>query len=761
MSAVAQSALPRERKNWHEIAPALLVVLSPLIVIASLVYVPAFRFDFENHWFHFQIVSFVSLVALILGVTTIVLLQSEQDARALFIPVGLGAIAAIFLIHGLATPGVLEIPSAHPDHAATELLFSRPDLAVTWSGPFSLAVGGIFFALASLNWSVATRAWLVKNRRRILLACGIAYGVYVLIAVFLPQPFDALTNLAPTTRYLLAGLAALFYFGAAWRFWQDYRVSHRGFDAALAVAAVLLGEAPIPLAVLPVWSGGWWVYHVMMLLAFCIALGAVVSEYERARHFQLTTYFTAVSVGVAALLALVSGSLVTQLVSPLIPPTEVTLVQWGATGIFLGMAALMFCALWFVVQRGDALLQEHGGQLQQQHLALERGRIAEALMPVGLTIGTTLDLDHVLNLICRESHQLFQADTALIWYKEGEELIGRGAFGRHGADFLGMRQPLGNNSLLGARVVREERPIYVNHAQRSSGVSAALVKRFGIESIMGVPLLGEQEVFGALVLIDCTLAERFGEPDLNIARLLGQQAAQAITHARLYEKIQSQAHQLSSTLDDLRTNYNQTLAALSAALDARDHETEGHARRVTAYTLVLADALKIHDPATREAIEWGALLHDVGKIGVPDAILHKPGELTEEEWRVMRRHPDIGYEILQSIPFLKPAVPVVRHHHERWDGMGYPLRLRDCEIPLPARIFAIADTLDAITTNRPYRSARPFRAAFGEIHRMRGTQFDPEIVDVFTTIPQETWHSISVQITAQPIIVGSLLQGAE
>src|SRR5581483_11134008 len=133
-----------------------------------------------------------------------------------------------------------------------------------------------------------------------------------------------------------------------------------------------------------------------------------------------------------------------------------------------------------------------------------------------------------------------------------------------------------------------------------SGVSTTLVQRFGIQSIMGAPLLGENQVFGALVLLDCTSPERFGEPDLDIARLLGQEGAQAITHARLYEKIQSQAQQLSSTLNDLRANYNQTLAALSAALDARDRETEGHARRVTAYTLVLADALQIRDPATRE-----------------------------------------------------------------------------------------------------------------------------------------------------------------
>src|SRR5581483_12281328 len=134
--------------------------------------------------------------------------------------------------------------------------------------------------------------------------------------------------------------------------------------------------------------------------------------------------------------------------------------------------------------------------------------------------------------------------------------------------------------------------------------------------------------------------------DLEVARLFAQQAAQALTHARLYERIQLQADALKQALGDLRATYGATLTALSAALDARDRETEGHSRRVTAYALLLADTLNIQDPRTREAIEWGALLHDVGKIGVPDAILHKPGRLTEEEWGIMRRHPDIGYRIL-------------------------------------------------------------------------------------------------------------------
>jgi HD-GYP domain-containing protein (c-di-GMP phosphodiesterase class II) len=165
--------------------------------------------------------------------------------------------------------------------------------------------------------------------------------------------------------------------------------------------------------------------------------------------------------------------------------------------------------------------------------------------------------------------------------------------------------------------------------------------------------------------------------------------------------------------------------------------------------LALADALGIMDATQRESLEMGALLHDVGKIGVPDAILLKPGKLTDEEWQLMRQHPAIGYRILRDIPFLQRALAVVQYHHERWDGAGYPHRLKGDAIPLPARIFAVADTLDAITTNRPYRAAAPFAVARQEIVRLRGVQFDPRVVDAFATIRDETWQALAQQITGE------------
>jgi putative nucleotidyltransferase with HDIG domain len=380
---------------------------------------------------------------------------------------------------------------------------------------------------------------------------------------------------------------------------------------------------------------------------------------------------------------------------------------------------------------------------------VERARLTEALVPIGLAMGASLDLDGVLNVICRESLKLFEVDTSLVWFRERDELIGRAADGAKRADFIGMRQPLFNNSLLGARVVRERRAILANHAPKSDSVSSSIVERFQIQAVMGVPLFSEDEVVGALVLIETRNPERFGELDLEVARIFGQQTAMALTHARLYERIRQQADSLAMALEDLRATYRATLTTLSAALDARDHETEGHSQRVTAYALTLAGALGIQDAATLESLERGALLHDVGKIGVPDSILHKPTTLTALEWEAMRQHPEVGYTILRDVEFLQPALAVVLHHHERWDGTGYPFRLCGETIPLAARIFAVVDTLDAITSVRPYRPARSFAIAHAEILSQRGSQFDPAIVDAFAEMPESVWRAAAQQVQFQ------------
>lgn len=171
--------------------------------------------------------------------------------------------------------------------------------------------------------------------------------------------------------------------------------------------------------------------------------------------------------------------------------------------------------------------------------------------------------------------------------------------------------------------------------------------------------------------------------------------------------------------------------ALAATLDLREHETGLHSKRVACHTLELARRCIIGDPARLRQIYWGALLHDIGKIGVSDAILLKQGPLTDVEWEEMRTHPDKGYHILSQVPDMFDAAEIVRCHEERFDGSGYPRGLSGEGIPWGARLFAVIDTLDAITSNRPYRKALSFDAAKTEILRMSGTQFDPEAVSIF------------------------------
>lgn len=184
------------------------------------------------------------------------------------------------------------------------------------------------------------------------------------------------------------------------------------------------------------------------------------------------------------------------------------------------------------------------------------------------------------------------------------------------------------------------------------------------------------------------------------------------------------------------------MLSLAGALEARDDETEVHALRVSLYAERLAEELGIRDPEQLQRIRWGALLHDVGKIGLPDSVLRKPGPLTPEEWVLVRRHPQIGYELIRRLAFLGDAREIVRCHHEHFDGTGYPRHLRGEQIPLGARIFAVVDAFDAITSDRPYRPARSCREAQVEIRRVSGSQLDPAVVAAFSNIERPDWEDL-------------------
>jgi putative nucleotidyltransferase with HDIG domain len=212
-----------------------------------------------------------------------------------------------------------------------------------------------------------------------------------------------------------------------------------------------------------------------------------------------------------------------------------------------------------------------------------------------------------------------------------------------------------------------------------------------------------------------------------------QTLANQLERAILLIESRRQATEIESAYEELETTYDLTLAALTSALDARDHETEGHSVRVSQLAKSVGEEMNL-EAHQLKALERGALLHDIGKIGISDAILHKPDKLDEAEWTMMRLHPDIGARIVEDIPFLQDTLPVIRYHHERWDGSGYPIGLQGKDIPLVARIFAVTDAFDALTTERPYREKISAQEAISYLHEQAGMLFDPEVVSAFEKV---------------------------
>jgi response regulator RpfG family c-di-GMP phosphodiesterase len=226
--------------------------------------------------------------------------------------------------------------------------------------------------------------------------------------------------------------------------------------------------------------------------------------------------------------------------------------------------------------------------------------------------------------------------------------------------------------------------------------------------------------------------------ELLIAAERAWERRQLLIERRQYQellerRVEEATRDLQLAYERLRETYRATLSTLGAALDSRDVGTESHSRRVHGYALATARVHGVPEDDL-EDLAHGVLLHDIGKIGIPDAILLKPGKLTPDEWKIMRKHPEIGRRLIEKVPFLQGAIPIVYCHHERWDGTGYPQGLRGAEIPLGARIFAVVDAFDAMTADRPYSKAIPFDAARAEIVRCAGTHFDPAVVSSFLRV---------------------------
>ncbi len=569
---------------------------------------------------------------------------------------------------------------------------------------------------------------------------------------------------------------------------------------------------------------------------------------------------------------------------------------WGGIGIaFL----LLYGTLFLLIRNASRELNRKNKEYQALLIAERKQReLSETLERVSRAMSEILDLRRLLDLICQESVTIFGTQAAFLWLLEGGELIGFSAYGAGTDKFIGMRFPIYDPKLLGARVARERKPILVNDAVHSSDVDQTMIDLFNIKSMMGIPLMKGERLLGALMILDSTTPQRFHAEDLTMAAIFGSHAALAIDNAQLYERanlhlghekalreidiaitsnlelnltLQVVLHQASTQLrvdacsilrlnesaqtleftnglgfttdviknmpiqlgsgragnavlerrvigradleapeqipdraevlraenfaayfiaplvvkgtllgaleiyhhtaivltaewlkffealagqtaiaienatlfqnlqhtnTELRLAYDATIEGWSHALDLRDKETEGHTLRVTEMSIRLAKRMGLSEQEQLQ-VRRGALLHDIGKMGIPDEILHKAGILTEEEWKVMRKHPQFAYEMLSPIPYLQGSLDIPYCHHEKWDGTGYPRGLKREEIPLIARIFAVVDVWDALTSDRPYRAAWSPEQALHYIHSLSGSHFDPYIVEAFLKMREE------------------------
>jgi len=251
-------------------------------------------------------------------------------------------------------------------------------------------------------------------------------------------------------------------------------------------------------------------------------------------------------------------------------------------------------------------------------------------------------------------------------------------------------------------------------------------------SLVCYPLLTHSRPAGAIWM---HMPERESRGhNFDSVRLLANQAAVSLERVNLLVESRRQAKEIEAAYEELEATYDLTLNALMTALDARDRETEGHSMRVSKVARMLGERMGLNSEQLK-GLERGALLHDIGKIGISDTILHKPGKLTEEEWKVMRLHPEIGARIIERIPFLQESMAVVRYHHERWDGSGYPLGLSGTDIPIESRIFAVADVYDALTSNRSYRKTSSPDDALNYLLDEAGKLFDKQVVETLSSLP--------------------------
>ncbi len=357
-----------------------------------------------------------------------------------------------------------------------------------------------------------------------------------------------------------------------------------------------------------------------------------------------------------------------------------------------------------VVQRG----------IEKQRLAAENIRLKEAvsLYKVSEAIQASLSLEEVMATVGDTAVHELHGDLVSTWLEDGQ------------GGFFERQRVVQQSPPLEADLGALSREAFISHFADSSTLleHGPRTERFfarqpelAPQSLVAVPLKMKSRLLGWIAVLSFTKTKRFDEGQRKVLAIVGSRAAAAIENARLYE--------------DLQATFQQTIEGLAQAIDKMDRYTAGHSSRVAMYAVYLALRLGL-DEHEQEIVRQSALMHDIGKIGCV-MNLNKPGKLTQDEYEIFKKHPGFGRDILDPIKFLHPLVPGVHLHHERWDGRGYPLGLKGNDVPLMARIIAVADTYDAMTSDRAYRKALPHEVAVNEIERCSGSQFDPEVAQTF------------------------------
>jgi HD-GYP domain-containing protein (c-di-GMP phosphodiesterase class II) len=356
-------------------------------------------------------------------------------------------------------------------------------------------------------------------------------------------------------------------------------------------------------------------------------------------------------------------------------------------------------------------------ELELVHLRMEE---MNALLEVGRVVSSTLDLKELLTKIMSTATKVMRCETSTVYLvdQSSNELYFHIVSGDSNisAKLQEIRLPMGTG--LAGWCAQNNAPVIVPDTSKDPRFFKGADKKSGFvtRSMLCVPMCHKDTVVGVLQVLNRTGDIPFNDHDLETLVNVANQAVSAIENARLYENIQK--------------IYLSTIEVLATAIDAKDPYTQGHSRRVTQYSVAIAEQMGLAQTEI-ENIRYAGLLHDVGKIGIKDSIIRKPGRLTDEEYAIIKMHPSIGARILRPVDFLADKIPGVLHHHEYYDGRGYPDHLIGTDIPLAGRIICVADAFDAMTTNRPYRKGLSVNTVIAELKKFSGKQFDPECVQAF------------------------------